>query len=1801
MLTKRTDGWSWVYNNWPENVVFYDGKFVDSRTAIIVGGQGIILKTTDAGASWTKKRNAQFLQSLRSVSFSGTQAGIAVGDGGVIVRTTDGGETWTAISQFIPNNLTGVFMTSSAVAHIVGSQGYYAKSTDGGNSWVPVSMNTINNFKDIYFANASVGYIVGNAGGVFKTTDGGSTWGNIYNNSTVDFNTVYFTSPLIGYAGATNRLMMTTDGGNTWTSVSLPVLPSQTVRVFNFTFPVTSTGFAVGDLGYIFQTSDGGNTWTQVIPYDKSITDVKRYHPETNLPENGIGLGGAIYILDQVTLARASRADSIRFDRVRIQNNSAYTGAAIYSDNYGLALVLNRSLITNNTASSGIGMLQNVITSAFNGTSNYASSDLAGTILYGDIQGPLPIKMSSEAANSIYENSARFLVRTPDAPNTKGILAGTTGIGIAGTDTLMGNYWGETQANVTMLVENNKGLPGINNQTFFVDTDGASRLPFMHTPDGSLPITALLQQGPFESINVYSYTPIPLRNLTTENDPDIYTSIPEKLLFSGRVYDGFDKGTDIKLVDYSQRRMSPIEDFAVGIPRTLKTYSDPTLPSFGKYVKRWLHDPFVVEDPAYNQLSNVQGEFGPDSTGMFYHPIGYPVYLETQADYTTDPVVETNNDDPRLQNETVFFAINETTGDFIRINLRQVNETNQKEIYRTRFDLVPDSTLRSDSTTVRRIHEGLKNFGSGKPLLAALEHNPYNEDKATLQGRKWEASITELGNYPKIFKNRPLDVDGNPTMPASNNGTATFFGGERYQTLPVNVGDSVYIVSRTILWSEGFDIAKAKGIYFTVTNSTRPPIFTGDIDSIKARRIISIVPSQYPWKRAAGILDTIWNDVFRNTVFVTEDRFYPQSPGTYSGDDPSDPNVNYNDRGRDSIFSVTAIDLNNFYDPRSYLEASNYARLTYRWTVDPTSALAQWLQVDTVHADGSYGSSGIASVPRYGAYGYLIFKGHPINPFIVPGGETVKVEVDNYPPHYRIIDSLRSMVPPLPESVIAKYMNNYKPYFNASAYDAARARYLQQDTVDNGANFTTYYDFKLFVVDSVPRFIPINTPPNGIYLASDYRGGLTAAGKVIANVTDKLRLMLDFNTDDELEDASVAATWDYRFGKTAYGFMNVAARSDEEVNIDTTFTSYQGNTETLIYQTRPIWMSNQYIYKYGGETAVDPFARDFTTMGQLNIRIDRTEADNLLKPVVFTNGGRNTDTMFTVIANDGHGGFTKKLIQVFVNFSPTITTQSLPDAKEDFEYNSYVNQSQLLDSSKMIKVYDPNFEQQHRFELIYPDDSRTLIAKDPLYSEAGNWDLTNLKTTPKWLHINPVSGMLYGKPGVKDAPRGLYGAPLDTITVLVWDMVDGQRALPTIKVLYMNVDSTNHKPHVLTSPDLKCVDMNKPYKDTVLVYDRDLLRVIPGPTPLDFVDALVIRVLAPVGIQALPTPYTGNGNDSTFYLIISSVGNLSVTPEADGRITIKIEVRDKSGLKDTLIYRLKVSDPTDFICPITIANNAGEYRTLEFGHAKKSDGATTGYGLDGEAIGTLDYNFCEYELPPPPQPDILDARWTIPNTMGTSRNIYPEAETGVIGDRRFRARFHAGGDGGSRYPVTISWLKSDVPTRNAGSPTNPTSASWWLQDAYSAAGTSGWSINMNTGDFTILPNVGTVTTSGDTCTLTITDQTFQDFVIVHDWETAVTPPVAGNITSIVSVTPNPFNDATNINFNLLNDSKATLDVIDNLGNVVATITSGDFTQGEHRMQWDAKDQFGKPLASGTYTCRLICGSVVTTYPMLIVK
>lgn len=71
--------------------------------------------------------------------------------------------------------------------------------------------------------------------------------------------------------------------------------------------------------------------------------------------------------------------------------------------------------------------------------------------------------------------------------------------------------------------------------------------------------------------------------------------------------------------------------------------------------------------------------------------------------------------------------------------------------------------------------------------------------------------------------------------------------------------------------------------------------------------------------------------------------------------------------------------------------------------------------------------------------------------------------------------------------------------------------------------------------------------------------------------------------------------------------------------------------------------------------------------------------------------------------------------------------------------------------------------------------------------------------------------------------------------------------------------------------------------------------------------------------------------------------------------------------------------------------------------------------------------------------------------------------------------------------------------------------------------------------------------------------------------------------------PNPFNPTTTLRFQIAERGAATLKVYNLLGQVVRTLVDENLVPGSYELQWDGRDDAGRPLASGIYIYRLVAG------------
>ena len=281
-------GWQWVDTGFP--FIIYDMSFPAGQSDIgyAVGssstynGDGIILKTTDGGQSWSQI-SVGTIPGLEAVAFTSTDVGYAGGWQNYFIKTTDGGTTWNQV-----NVNAGVWyfkeiefwdanhgMTSTADPQI------YVTS-DAGATWTAAT-GLNQGVEDICYVDANIAYAVGGDEKISRSTDGGLSWTQIHSGTpTYLFLGVEFYGANYGIVGGEDgKVLVTTDGGTSWaTSNAGGYGLMHGVYIFN-----EDSSYVAGTPEQVFKSTNGGTTWVSDFNGANSVALYK-----IKFTENGTGI-----------------------------------------------------------------------------------------------------------------------------------------------------------------------------------------------------------------------------------------------------------------------------------------------------------------------------------------------------------------------------------------------------------------------------------------------------------------------------------------------------------------------------------------------------------------------------------------------------------------------------------------------------------------------------------------------------------------------------------------------------------------------------------------------------------------------------------------------------------------------------------------------------------------------------------------------------------------------------------------------------------------------------------------------------------------------------------------------------------------------------------------------------------------------------------------------------------------------------------------------------------------------------------------------------------------------------------------------------------------------------------------------------------------------------------------------------------------------------------------------------------------------------------------------------------------------
>lgn len=254
--------------------------FPDNTTGYIVGNNGTILKTTDAGLTWSNQISGT-TNNLKSVFFTGAYDGWACGSGGTILRTNNGGATWETLASGTTQTLNTIFFTGS-IGFSAGTNGTILKSTNNGTSWAiagnTATISTTNEYVALTHSLTTSDdriWVIAKSGLSVFTSNNPYPLGNYWSAPSSLTNrtsaSVCFYSGLtyiVSVGSASSGLIKrSNDFGTSWSNsifTSTVGLPTQlnSIHFINQTDP---NGWTVGAAGKIYNSTNGGATWSPQI------------------------------------------------------------------------------------------------------------------------------------------------------------------------------------------------------------------------------------------------------------------------------------------------------------------------------------------------------------------------------------------------------------------------------------------------------------------------------------------------------------------------------------------------------------------------------------------------------------------------------------------------------------------------------------------------------------------------------------------------------------------------------------------------------------------------------------------------------------------------------------------------------------------------------------------------------------------------------------------------------------------------------------------------------------------------------------------------------------------------------------------------------------------------------------------------------------------------------------------------------------------------------------------------------------------------------------------------------------------------------------------------------------------------------------------------------------------------------------------------------------------------------------------------------------------------------------------------
>lgn len=224
---------------------------------VAVGQRGHIVYSDDCGKDW-QQAAVPVSADLNAVSFPTATQGWAVGNDGVVLHSSDAGATWN-------KQLDGRQIGALLVEHY----GALARTEPANEQWANLAADgqrlveegADKPLLDVWFANENTGYVVGAFNLILRTDDGGLHWTPFQdrtdNPQALHLNAIASTGDALYIVGEQGLLLKWDESGQRFAALDSPYQGS-----FFGVIGKPGEVLVYGLRGHVFRSTDGGASWT---------------------------------------------------------------------------------------------------------------------------------------------------------------------------------------------------------------------------------------------------------------------------------------------------------------------------------------------------------------------------------------------------------------------------------------------------------------------------------------------------------------------------------------------------------------------------------------------------------------------------------------------------------------------------------------------------------------------------------------------------------------------------------------------------------------------------------------------------------------------------------------------------------------------------------------------------------------------------------------------------------------------------------------------------------------------------------------------------------------------------------------------------------------------------------------------------------------------------------------------------------------------------------------------------------------------------------------------------------------------------------------------------------------------------------------------------------------------------------------------------------------------------------------------------------------------------------------------------